>query len=148
MTRVLIVCVGNSVRSQMAEAYFNFYAHQHAMFFSAGLENTALSPYAVQVMAEDNIDLSEHLSKSLEAFNGLRFDYILTVCDPPDENYKSHLSAKVWYHIPIADPVTKGKNKEKILNNFRKTRDDIKVMVLKFIGQELLNNEKELIIKN
>ena len=141
MVKLLILCTSNSIRSQMAEAYFNFYADKIGLFFSAGLKKSTLNPYAIKVMAEDNIDLSDYLSKSIKAFEHTPFDYLLTVCDPEEEDFQDILDYKKLFHFPIDKPKKEGKDEEEILENFRKVRDQVKVMVLKFIGQELLTTE-------
>lgn len=144
MFKVLIICSGNSVRSQMAEGYFNFYGQNLGVFFSAGLHQSELNPYTKQVMEEDNIDLSEHLSKSLEAFKDIDFDHVITVCDPADKQFLEELSYENWHHRPVPDPTKlKDKKEDQILQNFRTSRELIKRMVLKFIGQQLIPSEIE-----
>lgn len=138
MLKVLIICTGNAIRSQMAEAYLNFYAHHTGIFFSAGLEPTELSPYAVQVMAEDNIDLSEHLLKSLKAFQNITFDHVLTVCEEAEAFVEEEIEYEQWHHHPVPDPQVVPDDEEATLAQFRKTRDQIKIMILKFIGKQLL----------
>ena len=83
----------------MAEAYFSFYADKMGLFFSAGLKKTELNPYAIKVMAEDNIDLSEHLSKSIKAFENTPFDYLLTVCDPSEQEYEEVLEYAIKHDL-------------------------------------------------
>lgn len=144
MVNVLILCIGNSVRSQMAEAYFNFYAKGRGLFFSAGVENTDINPYAIEVMAEDNIDLNEHSSKSIEAFKDIPFDHVITVCDPEDKSFLSDLDYVNWHHLPVIDPasLTFATEEEKV-TAFRNTRDELKRIVLRFIGQELLQSSEK-----
>jgi arsenate reductase len=144
MIKVLVVCSGNAVRSQMAEGYFNFYGQNLGLFFSAGIQKRDINPYAKQVMAEDNIDLSEHLSKSINAFKDVNFDHVITVCDPSDKKFLDELDFQQWHHHPVPDP-TKLRDQQEadILQNFRVSRELIKRMVLKFIGQELIPSEVE-----
>lgn len=149
MVQVLILCTGNSVRSQMAEGYLNFYANKSAIVFSAGLQGTTVNPYAIQVMAEDNIDLSEHTSKSMKTFSGIEFDYLITVCDTPESAFLDTLSYKEWRHFPMPDPSeTNETDEEIILSQFRKTRELIKHVVLKFIGQELFKSTSDEALAN
>lgn len=144
MFKVLIVCTGNAVRSQMAEGYFNFYGQNLGIFFSAGIKQSELHPLAKKVMEEDNIDLSEHLSKSIEAFKDVNFDHVITVCDPADKSFLEGLNYANWHHHPVPDPTKiKEKKKEQVLENFRTSRELIKRMVLKFIGQQLIPSEIE-----
>lgn len=144
MFKVLIICSANSVRSQMAEGYFNFYGQNLGIFFSAGLNQGELNPYTKRVMEEDNIDLSDHLSKSLDAFKDIDFDHVITVCDPADKQFLEELSYTNWHHRPVPDPTKlKDKQEDQILQNFRTSRELIKRMVLKFIGQQLIPSEIE-----
>lgn len=146
MANVLILCIGNSVRSQMAEAYMNFYAKGGGLFFSAGIKKTEINPYAVEVMAEDNIDLTEHSSKSIQAFKDIPFDHLITFSDPEDKSFLSELTYQHWHHLPVMDPAQLSfESEEEKLEAYRKTRDELKRIVLRFIGQVLLESpEKEL----
>ena len=136
----------------MAEGYFNYYANKNAIVFSAGLQGTKVNPYAIQVMAEDNIDLSEHTSKSMQAFSGIQFDYLITVCDTPESAFLDTLKYKEWRHYPIPDPSeteeTEETDEEIVLTQFRKTRELIKHVVLKFIGQELFKSSSDEVAAN
>lgn len=81
--RVLFVCIHNSARSQMAEAYLNYFGEDKFIAESAGLEPGTLNPYVVKVMKEDGIDISNYKTKDVFDFykNGKMFDYVFTVCD-------------------------------------------------------------------
>ena len=144
MLKVLILCTGNGTRSQMAEAYFNFYAHNEGVFFSAGIESSDISPNAITVMAEDNLDLSEQLSKSLQAFKDIHFDHVITVCEEANEFLDKQLLFSQRHHHPMPNPETKEEDPVVTLELFRTTRDLIKVMVLKFIGQKLLQESENI----
>lgn len=145
MVNVLVICVENAIRSQIAEAYFNYYAKGKGLFFSAGIHCSAPDPYAVRVMAEDNIDLSEQTSKSLKAFDGIAFDHVITVCDPDDKSFFSTLDYQHWHHLPVPDPSQIDYNSEEAtLESYRSTRDELKRQVLRFIGQELSSSKEEV----
>lgn len=147
MINVLVICAGNAIRSQMAEAYFNYYAQGKGLFFSAGITPGALPPYAMRVMAEDNIDLNEQTSKSIKAFEGITFDHVITVCEPEDKRFLSTLDYKYWHHLPVPDPSEKEYDSEEdTLEAYRSIRDELKRQVLRFIGQELSSPKADLTI--
>jgi arsenate reductase len=85
MIRILVLCTGNSCRSQMAEGYFRSLADSDIEVYSAGIETHGLNPYAVLIMAEDGIDISNHTSNNVNEYIDLNFDYIITVCDNAKE---------------------------------------------------------------
>jgi len=138
MKKVLVLCSANSVRSQMAEAYLKFYAKGYGIFFSAGLENHGINPYAAKVMEEDNIDLNEHLSKTVEAFNNIRFDYLITVCQAAKEQIPNNFTYQEHLHFDIDDPAGTDGSEEEILQAFLDTRETVKRHILQFIGRNLL----------
>ncbi len=138
MKKVLVLCSANSVRSQMAEAYLKFYAKGYGIFFSAGLENHGINPYAAKVMEDDNIDLNEHLSKTVEAFNNITFDYLITVCNQAKECIPRNFSYRNHVHFDIDDPADAQDTEEEILRAFLDTRETVKRHILQFIGRNLL----------
>src|SRR5579872_869678 len=84
--RVLILCTGNSARSQMAEGLLRHDAGDRFEAFSAGTNPSSIRPEAIAAMLELGIDISGHRSKSVDEFAGQRFDYVLTVCDNAKES--------------------------------------------------------------
>jgi arsenate reductase len=78
--KVLIICKHNSARSQIAEGLLKSLYGKYYDVYSAGSDPTAVNPYAINVMAEIGVDISENLSKNLKEFDGLEFDYVVTVC--------------------------------------------------------------------
>ncbi|MFN2513962.1 MAG: arsenate reductase ArsC, partial [Pyrinomonadaceae bacterium] len=84
-TRVLILCTGNSARSQMAEGLLRHEAGVRFEVQSAGVTPSSVRPEAIQAMKEVGIDISKHRSKSVDEFVGQDFDYIITVCDNAKE---------------------------------------------------------------
>lgn len=142
MKKVLVLCTSNSCRSQMAEGYLRFFAPVPIEVTSAGLEKDQLHPIAVEVMNEDNIDISSGYSKAVVDLPPFEFDYLITVCDDMADKIPSSLSAIQSIHIPhIPDPAkVKGTLEEK-LEAFRHTRELIKKSMLQFIGRELMTYE-------
>ena len=121
--KILILCTGNSCRSQMAEGFFRYYAKDKADIFSAGLEAHGLNEKAVMVMKEIGIDISSHQSKTLEQFIGTSFDYILTVCDHADEHCPYFPGNAKRIHQSFPDPAKAQGTEKEIMGEFRKVRD-------------------------
>lgn len=138
MRKVLVLCSGNSVRSQIAEAYLKFYAKGYGIFFSAGLTDQGINPYAAQVMAEDNIDLNEHLSKTVEAFTNIHFDYLITVCAEARKELPGNFTYDQHVHYEIPDPAQFKGSEEETVQFFFEVRETIKRYILQFIGRNLM----------
>ena len=83
--KVLVLCTGNSCRSQIAEGYLRQFAGHKAEVFSAGIETHGVNPRAIDTMAEDGIDISSHTSNNIEEFDNIEFDLVVTVCDNAKE---------------------------------------------------------------
>ena len=144
MKKVLVLCSGNSCRSQMAEGYLSYYASDKIKVISAGLEDHGLNPYAVEVMAEDSIDISHHTSKAIKTLSRRKFDYLITVCDEAKKSIPSRLKIKKKKHFSIPDPAQYVGPEEEKKEEFRKVREQVKKSILKFIGKELLVNNPSL----
>ena len=114
--RALIVCTGNSARSQIAEGLFRSKAADAIDVFSAGTHPKGLNPIAVQVMHEIGTDISSHRSKNVSEFENQNFDVVITVCDNAKESCPVFPGAKT-IHWNIEDPES--------LDSFRKVRDDL-----------------------
>lgn len=138
MKKILVLCSGNSCRSQMAEGYLTYYAKGNVKIFSAGLESHGVHPMAVEVMAEDSIDISHQPSKALDALSRKKFDYLITVCEEARVALPAHFKFKKKKHFDIPDPAKFRGTDEETREVFRQAREQIKKAILKFIGQELL----------
>jgi arsenate reductase len=125
--RVLILCTGNSARSQMAEGLLRHDAGDRFEVFSAGVDPAAnVRPEAIAVMQELEIDLSKHRPKHVNEFASQNFDYVLTVCDHAREVCPIFPGQTVTIHHSFIDPGNvPGSPKEK-LEQFRKVRDQIR----------------------
>ena len=134
MRRVLVLCAGNSCRSQMAEGYLRFYSNGNIEVSSAGLEKTTLNPYTLWVMEEDNIDMSEHEAEDIDDYTGKQFDYLITVCQKADEQALEGISYRHHVHFDIPDPALKEGSDEEIAAEFLRVREIIKKNMLKFLG--------------
>ncbi|HPI04163.1 MAG: Arsenate-mycothiol transferase ArsC1 [Candidatus Aerophobetes bacterium ADurb.Bin490] len=136
MQKVLFICIHNSARSQMAEAYLNKFGGDKFSAESAGLEPGVLNPLVVKVMAEDGIDISKNKTKSVFDFykQGKLFSYVVAVCDAEAaERCPIFPGTGTKLHWPFNDPSkTEGTEEEKIAK-IRDIRDSIKSEVMKFI---------------
>lgn len=129
--KVLFICTHNSARSQMAEGLMNYLLGDYYSAYSAGTKPTLVNPFAIEVMMEIGIDISNHRSKSVVEFKGEKFDYVVTVCDTAKENCPFFPGAKEYIHQGFEDPSSfKGSDKEK-LNKFREIRNEIKNFIFK-----------------
>jgi len=132
--RVLILCTGNSCRSQMAEGFLRHIAGDSFEAFSAGVKPTRVNPLAIQVMAEAGVDISKHRSKSAMEFIGQQFDYVITVCDKAKQTCPVFPGHYEKLHWSLEDPAEAQGSEEERLAFFRRIRDEIKNKVVAFIG--------------
>ena len=137
MNKVLVLCTGNSCRSQMAEGYLREFAGEKAEVFSAGVEAHGLNKRAVEVMREDGIDISGHSSKKVSDLKGIDFDFVITVCDNAKERCPVFPSNARKYHYNFSDPAKAKGTELEILQEFRRIRDQIKVFSQAFVKKNL-----------
>ena len=125
--RILILCTGNSCRSQMAEAIMRK-LHPKAEIYSAGTKpEKQVNPFAVKVMAEIALDISSHFPKSVNQSVNQSFDYVITVCDHAKELCLVFTDdVKHRLHIPFKDPADSRGSDEEVMKMYRKVRDEIK----------------------
>lgn len=124
--RVLFLCTHNSARSQMAEGLLRDMAGNRFEVFSAGTERTRVQPLAIEVMREAGIDISDHASKTLEAFSGETFDYVITVCDRANESCPLFPGRTERIHWSFDDPTAARGSGDDQLRVFRRVRDEIR----------------------
>lgn len=140
---VLFICTHNFARSQMAEGILNAFLKDKYKAYSAGIEPTQVHPYAVQVMAEIGIDVSNHRSKAIEEFRGQTFDYVVTVCNKTKEIYP-FFPGETVLHNSFKDPSKYKGSKKDILKEFRRVRDKIRNWIVKtFRKTKILNLIRE-----
>jgi arsenate reductase (thioredoxin) len=123
--RVLILCTGNSARSQMAEGLLRHLAGERVDVHSAGVTPTVVRVEAIAVMAELEIDISSHRSKSVDEFTGQHFDYIITVCDNARDSCPVFPGSAERIHWSFDDPAAVEGDEETRLQAFRTVRDQI-----------------------
>ena len=135
MKKILVLCTGNSARSQMAQGYLHYFAVDRAQVYSAGVAPHGVNPLAIQVMAEDGIDISHHTSNHADEYLDIPFDYVITVCDNAREQCPFFPSSAENLHHSFPDPGhTPG---EDALTSFRRVRDLIKLYSQEFIDSRL-----------
>lgn len=125
MKKVLILCTGNSARSQMAEGLLKYITKNEYEVFSAGTKPSIVRPEAIKALAEIGIDISANRSKSVDEFAGQKIDYVLTVCDNAQENCPYFPAQTKILHHSFADPAEVSGDEEIRLQAFRKIRDEI-----------------------
>ena len=123
-TKVLILCTGNSARSQMAEGILGHLSQGALDVASAGTHPSFVHPLAIQAMREAGVDISNHRSKSVEEFAGKHFDVVITVCDRANENCPVFPGAE-RIHFSFEDPAAIQGTEERTLRAFRRTRDEL-----------------------
>lgn len=139
MKKVLVLCTGNSCRSQLAEGYLRYFAGDQAEIYSAGIETHGVNPKAIQVMAEDHIDISGHTSNNVDEYAGIDFDAVITVCDNANEACPFFPGNVERFHYNFPDPAKATGTPEEIINEFRRVRDMIKAYSADFVSQHIKN---------
>src|SRR5690606_13813007 len=137
MKKILVLCTGNSCRSQIAEGYLRHFAQGKAEIYSAGVETHGVNPKAIQIMKEDGIDISNHTSNLLDEYLNIDFDYVITVCDNAKERCPFFTSKAVKLHHNFSDPAQAKGTDEEILQKFRNVRDQIKGYSQDFVEKHI-----------
>jgi len=133
--RVLILCTGNSARSQMAEGLLRHEAGDRFEVYSAGTKPSIVRSEAIAVMDEIGIDISGHRSKSIDEFVGQELDYVITVCDNAKESCPVFPARTLRMHWPFEDPAAVQGSDDSRRAAFRKVRDQIHGRIMVFLGE-------------
>lgn len=140
MKNILVLCTGNSCRSQMAHGYLNHFQDSLANVYSAGIETHGLNPEAISIMKEDGIDISHHTSNHVDEYKGIEWDFIITVCDHAKENcpfIPAKNAKRVHHNFP--DPSKVKGSRNEIHTAFFETREEIKDFCRNFVKETLVN---------
>lgn len=137
MKNVLVLCTGNSCRSQLAEGFLRHFSGNNANIYSAGIEVHGLNPKAVKVMAESGIDISGHTSNHVDEYADIKFDYVITVCDNAKESCPFFPTQAQKFHYNFPDPAKATGSEEEIMSEFRRVRDMIKTYSFDFVKGHL-----------
>jgi arsenate reductase (thioredoxin) len=142
--RVLILCTGNSARSQMAEGILRHDGGDTFEVESAGVKPSSVRPEAIQVMREIGIDISNHRSKSVDAFIGQEIDTVITVCDNAKETCPVFPGKTERVHRSFEDPPPPGVgSNEERLSIFRRVRDEIREWMKDFIAVQTARTDEK-----
>ncbi len=137
MKNILVLCTGNSCRSQIAEGYLKYFAQNKAIIYSAGIETHGVNPKAVSTMKEDGIDISHHTSNNIDEYVGLDFDFVITVCDNAKENCPYFPSKAKMVHQNFPDPSKHIGSEVEVDAEFVRVRNIIKNYCNEFVKQYL-----------
>ena len=134
--KVLIICNHNSARSQIAEGLLKSLYGKYYDVYSAGDNPTSVNSYAIKVLEEIGVDISENRSKSLKEFEGLEFDYVVTVCSGEGQTCPFFSGGKSYINKSFDDPSEVNGNIYDKIVAFRRTRDEIKLWLEKTFRYE------------
>lgn len=135
--KILVLCTGNSCRSQIAEGYLRHFAKDKAIIYSAGVETQGVNPRAIETMLEDGIDISYHTSNNVAEYQYIDFDFVLTVCDHAKERCPFFPGNAKRFHYNFPDPAKATGTAEEVKEQFRHTRTLIKNYCREFVKNNL-----------
>ncbi len=135
--KILVLCTGNSCRSQIAEGYLRHFAKEKAEVFSAGVETHGVNPKAIATMKEDGIDISNHTSNNIDEYYEIDFDFVITVCDNAKERCPLFPTKAKKFHQNFPDPAKAIGTDEEIKEQFRQVRQQIKDYCNQFVTDNL-----------
>ncbi|KAA6438939.1 arsenate reductase ArsC [Dyadobacter flavalbus] len=138
MKKVLVLCTGNSCRSQIAEGYLRKFAGDKASVYSAGVETHGVNPKAISIMAEDGIDISGHTSNNIDEYKDIDFDFVFTVCDNAKERCPYFPTNAKKFHQNFPDPGKATGSEEQITEQFRTVREMVKAYCKNFVKENLI----------
>lgn len=140
MKNVLVLCTGNSCRSQIAHGYLEHFTDTgQVKVYSAGVETHGVNPRAIAVMKEDGIDISHHTSNNVDEYREVPFDYVITVCDNARERCPFFPTTAQKFHYNFPDPAKAIGTEAEIMAEFRKVREMIKSYCRDFVEHHLQN---------
>ena len=135
--KILVLCTGNSCRSQIAEGYLQHFADNKADIYSAGVETHGVNPKAIATMQEDGIDISNQTSNNIDEYYDIDFDFVITVCDNAKERCPFFSTNAKKFHQNFPDPAKSTGTEEEIMEQFRKVRQQIKDYCRQFVTDNL-----------
>lgn len=135
--KILVLCTGNSCRSQIAEGYLQHFIQNKAEVYSAGIEAHGVHPIAIATMQEDGIDISKQTSNILDEYINMEFDFIITVCDHAKERCPTLPKKAKKFHFNFPDPAKAKGSDDDISKKFQVVRDEIKKYCLDFVREQL-----------
>lgn len=140
MKKILVLCTGNSCRSQIAHGYLNHFSKEIAEVYSAGVEIHGVNPKAIATMKADGIDISKHTSNNVLEYQSINFDYVISVCDNAKERCPYFPADAQKFHYNFPDPAKAIGTEIEIMKEFENVREMIKKYCLSFVNDQLLND--------
>lgn len=138
--KILVLCTGNSCRSQIAEGYLRHFAKNNAEIYSAGVETHGVNPKAIETMKEDGVDISNHTSNNIDEYFNVDFDFVITVCDNAKERCPYFPTKAKKFHNNFPDPAKATGTEEEVNSKFKEVREMIKFYCKEFIEQNIQSN--------
>ena len=135
--KILVLCTGNSCRSQIAEGYLKYFAKEKAEVYSAGIEAHGVNRRAIETMQDDGIDISNQTSNNIDEYRNIDFDFVITVCDNARERCPFLPITAKKYHKNFSDPAKATGTEEEIKKEFKQVRLQIKDYCKQFIADNL-----------
>lgn len=143
MKRILVLCTGNSCRSQIAHGYLEYFSNpQRVKVYSAGIETHGVNPKAIATMKEDGMDISHHTSNNISEYSTIDFDFVITVCDHAKENCPYFPSKAIFLHKNFPDPAKAIGTEEEIKAAFSAVRQSIKEYCEQFVRDNFNMGER------
>ena len=137
MKNILVLCTGNSCRSQIAEGYLRHFSGKKAKIYSAGIETHGVNPKAIATMKADGIEISNHTSNNIDEYYNIDFDFVITVCDNAKENCPFFKTKATKFHYNFPDPAKAKGTENELANEFESVRNMIKDYCEKFVKENL-----------
>ncbi len=137
MKKILVLCTGNSCRSQIAQGYLQHFAGDKAEVYSAGVETHGVNPRAIATMKEDAIDISHHTSNNIDEYFNIDFDFVITVCDNAKERCPYFPTKAEKFHQNFPDPAKATGTEDEIMKQFSEVRQMIKNYAQQFVAENL-----------
>ena len=134
---ILVLCTGNSCRSQIADGYLKAFSPEGVSIYSAGVETHGVNPKAIRTMYDDGIDISSNTSNNVNEYQDVEFDYIITVCDNAKERCPYFPSNAVRFHKNFPDPEKAIGSEEEVDASFDDVRDIVKRYCKEFVSAYL-----------
>jgi arsenate reductase len=133
--KILVLCTGNSCRSQIAHGYLQQFGGDKVEVYSAGVETHRVNPKAIATMKDDGIDISSHTSNNILEYQGIDFDFVITVCDNAKERCPYFPYKAIKFHYNFPDPAKAIGTDEEVKKEFERVRDLIKNYSQEFISK-------------
>ncbi len=138
MKNILVLCTGNSCRSQIAHGYLEYFTDgRKVKVYSAGVETHGVNPKAIAIMQEDGIDISDYTSNNVKEYFDVDFDFVITVCDNAKERCPYFPTNAKKFHYNFPDPAKAIGTEEEVTSEFRVVRQLIKEYCQKFVLENI-----------